>query len=54
MCIRDRLNAADDLLDREVTVVDLRDPDRPTLRLTPRGAEELRRLRNPVPPGEDA
>ncbi|MEO0682733.1 MAG: cell division protein FtsQ/DivIB [Pseudomonadota bacterium] len=48
------LDAGDDLLDREVTDVDLRDPERPTLRLTPRGADELRRLRDPAPPGEDA
>ncbi|MEM1313667.1 MAG: cell division protein FtsQ/DivIB [Pseudomonadota bacterium] len=47
------LERAEDLLDRELSVIDLRDPERPTLRLTPRGASELQRLRSPRE-GEDA
>lgn len=47
------LERAEDLLDREISVIDLRDPERPTLRLTPRGVSELRRLRAPRE-GEDA
>lgn len=47
------LNARHDLLEREVRAVDLRDSERPTLRLTPRGAEHLERLRTPAK-GKDA
>mgnify|MGYP006277871211 CR=1 FL=1 len=39
------LDAAEEVLDREVAVVDLRDPERPVLRLTPRGVREAARLR---------
>lgn len=39
------LDAAEDLLDREVAAVDFRDPERPTLRLTPRAVSELIRVR---------
>jgi cell division protein FtsQ len=39
------LDAAEEILEREVSAVDLRDPERPTLRLTPRGVSEKARLR---------
>ncbi|MEM6465802.1 MAG: cell division protein FtsQ/DivIB [Pseudomonadota bacterium] len=42
------LNAADDILERDVTVWDMRDPRRPTLRLGPHAREELLRLRSPI------
>lgn len=38
------LHQAQDLLDRDVSVVDLRDPQRPTLRLTSHAQSELRRI----------
>jgi cell division protein FtsQ len=47
------LDRAEDLLDREVSVIDLRVPDRPTLRLTPRAVSELMRARALIE-GEDA
>jgi len=47
------LNAADDLLKRDLTVVDMRDGRRPMLRLTPHAVAELARLRAAVA-GEDA
>lgn len=47
------LDAAEDLLDREIEAVDLRDPQRPTLRLTPRAVSELLRIRAFMK-GEDA
>jgi cell division protein FtsQ len=47
------LNAAEDLLQREVIAVDLRNPDRPTLRLSPRAVAQLLRLRT-IQEGEDA
>ncbi len=39
------LDAAEEILEREVSAVDLRDPERPVLRLTPRGASEAARMR---------
>ncbi len=39
------LDVAEDLLDREVSVIDFRDSNRPTLRLTPRAVAELIRVR---------
>ncbi|MDF2233994.1 cell division protein FtsQ/DivIB [Albimonas sp. CAU 1670] len=36
-----RLDRDDQLLDREVSIIDLRDPERPTLRLTPRAVDVL-------------
>jgi cell division protein FtsQ len=39
------LDAAEEILEREVSAVDLRDPERPVLRLTPRGANEAVRMR---------
>lgn len=47
------LDAAEELLDREAALVDLRDPERPVLRLTPRGVSERARLRAMMT-GEDA
>ncbi len=47
------LDAAEDLLDREAAVVDLRDPARPTLRLSPRALTQFLRLRA-IKEGEDA
>lgn len=47
------LNAAEDLLEREVIAVDMRLPDRPTLRLSPRAVAQLLRLRA-IQEGEDA
>jgi cell division protein FtsQ len=47
------LDRAEDLLEREVTVIDLRLPDRPTLRLSPRAVSELERVRALIE-GEDA
>ncbi len=47
------LHKADDLLNRDIIVVDMRNPDRPVLRLTETAIEELRRLRAKVR-GEDA
>ena len=35
------LERDEQLLDREVSVIDLRDPERPTLRLTPRAVDVL-------------
>lgn len=39
------LNKAQELLERDVTVVDLRNPRRPTLRMAPDATEEIRRIR---------
>ena len=39
------LDAARDLLSRDITVVDMRLPHRPTLRLAPGAVDELRRIR---------
>ena len=47
------LHASQDLLDRDLTIVDMRDPDRPMLRLTEHSLAELARLRAMVG-GEDA
>jgi cell division protein FtsQ len=47
------LHAREDLLGRDLTVVDLRDPRRPTLRLTEHAGSELERLRQDIQ-GEDA
>jgi cell division protein FtsQ len=47
------LEAADDLLKRDVAVVDMRDPSRPMLRLTGHAVSELERLRKTAA-GEDA
>jgi cell division protein FtsQ len=47
------LDAADDLLARDLTVVDMRDARRPKLRLTPHAVAELERLRAATT-GEDA
>jgi cell division protein FtsQ len=47
------LDAADDLLERDLTVVDMRDARRPMLRLTPHAVAELERLRAATT-GEDA
>jgi cell division protein FtsQ len=43
------LNEARDLLARNLTVVDMRLPHRPTIRLAPYAVEELRRIRAPAP-----
>lgn len=43
----------DELLDRDIAVIDMREPDRPVLRLTPHAVSEMRRLKlNEA--GEDA
>ena len=47
------LNSADELLERDVTVVDVRDPQRPMARLTEHAVEELAKLKAAVA-GEDA
>ena len=47
------LDAAEELLERDVTVVDMRDGRRPVLRLSPGALDELRRLRSEKN-GEDA
>jgi cell division protein FtsQ len=47
------LHASQDLLDRDLTVVDMRDPARPMVRLTEHSVAELARLRAMVG-GEDA
>jgi len=47
------LEASDDLLGRDVSVVDMRDPRRPMLRLTAQAVSELERLRKTAA-GEDA
>lgn len=39
------LETGDRLFEREITIVDMRDPRRPTLRLTPSGKDDLARLR---------
>jgi cell division protein FtsQ len=39
------LDKAQDLLSRDVTVIDMRNPARPTLRIAQRAVEELRRIR---------
>lgn len=39
------LDTAQDLLARDLAVVDMRNPDRPTLRMAPAAVEELRRIR---------
>ena len=39
------LNDAQDLLARDLTHIDLRNPTRPTLRLAQNGLEELRRIK---------
>jgi cell division protein FtsQ len=46
------LDEARDLLARNVTVVDMRLPHRPTLRLAPFAVEELRRVRSPMEPAD--
>lgn len=38
------LHAAQDLLERDIALVDMRNPDRPTVRVTPLGIEGLRRI----------
>ncbi|GKY87112.1 cell division protein FtsQ/DivIB [Sinisalibacter aestuarii] len=40
------LDQAQDLLARNVTVIDMRNPQRPTLRLAPQAVEELRQIRS--------
>lgn len=47
------LDEAEELLSRDVTVVDFRDPSRPTLRLTENAQAELARLRDIIK-GDDA
>jgi cell division protein FtsQ len=47
------LQAADELLERDLTVVDMRDPRRPMVRLTEHATSELIRLRL-MSMGEDA
>jgi cell division protein FtsQ len=47
------LHAAEQLLDRDLTVVDMRDPKRPILRLSGHAVSELERLRS-ADLGEDA
>ncbi|MEC9432338.1 MAG: cell division protein FtsQ/DivIB [Pseudomonadota bacterium] len=47
------LDAVDDLLDREVSVIDFRDPQRPVLRLTARAVAELERAKALIK-GKDA
>jgi cell division protein FtsQ len=47
------MHASDDLLARDVTVVDMRDPRRPMLRLTEHALSELERLKKTAA-GEDA
>ncbi|SET28589.1 cell division protein FtsQ/DivIB [Oceanicella actignis] len=47
------LDAAEDLLSRDLLAVDMRDPSRPTLRLTGRALTQLLRLRA-IKEGEDA
>ena len=47
------LDASDELLKRDVTVVDMRDPRRPMLRLSEHALSELERLKKPDA-GEDA
>jgi cell division protein FtsQ len=47
------LHAAEDLLGRDLTVVDLRNPERPMLRLSEHAISELERLRG-LEAGEDA
>jgi cell division protein FtsQ len=47
------LHAHEDVLSRDITVIDLRDGRRPTLRLTEHARDELDRLRNTIE-GEDA
>ncbi|HSF93131.1 MAG TPA: cell division protein FtsQ/DivIB [Paracoccaceae bacterium] len=47
------IHKAEDLLNRDITVVDARDPRRMTLRLSDNAISELRRLRT-EPSGEDA
>lgn len=39
------LDAVSDMLGRDIQVVDLRNPDRPTVRLSPEAVEEFRRIR---------
>ena len=39
------LDQAQDLLDRDLTVIDMRNPSRPTLRMTPAATEEHRRIK---------
>ena len=47
------LETNDDLLKRDIAVVDMRDPRRPMLRLTAEAVAELERLRKTAA-GEDA
>ena len=47
------LNSADELLERDVTVVDVRDLQRPMARLTEHAVEELAKVKAAVA-GEDA
>ncbi len=42
------LQASDDILDRDVSVIDMRNPDRLTLRLNEEALRELRRLREKI------
>ncbi len=42
------LQASDDILDRDVSVIDMRNPDRLTLRLNEEAMRELRRLREKI------
>lgn len=42
------LDAVHDLLSRDIVAIDMRNPQRPTLRLTPEAAAELARLRDPA------
>jgi cell division protein FtsQ len=48
------LDKADELFKRDLTVVDLRDPRRPMLRLTETARQELERLKKSKNRGEDA
>jgi cell division protein FtsQ len=48
------LDKADELFRRDLTVVDLRDPRRPMLRLTETARQELERLKKSKNRGEDA
>ncbi|WP_118135749.1 cell division protein FtsQ/DivIB [Oceanicella sp. SM1341] len=47
------LQQAEDLLSRDATRIDLRDGDRPVLRLTPYAIGEMTRQREPEPQGEE-
>jgi cell division protein FtsQ len=45
------LDSAEDLLNRDITSIDLRNADRPTIRLAAPAAAEFRRVRAPAPEG---